>query len=184
MSFGRHSSGNTPNMAKDFLTFLEKLNDEGVEFVIVGGVAARLYGSTRLTHDVDIVPNLTPESWRKTVACLWKEGGRPRIPESVEAIADVRNIQTWIVEKNMRALNFRSEDGFVEVDLLVAESERFESLKERATAVKFRGKTYFIAALDDLIAMKRAAGRPKDMLDIRELEDIRRRAQEALKREV
>ena len=65
----------------------------------------------------------------------------------------------------------------VEVGLLVAESERFDSLKERATAVKFRGKTYFIAALDDLIDMKRAAGRPQDMLDIRELEEIQRRAQ-------
>lgn len=165
-------------MAKDFLIFLEKLNDEDVEFVIVGGVAARLYGSTRLTHDVDIVPSLAPESWRKTVECLWEGGGRPRIPESLETIADVRNVQAWIAEKNMRALNFRSEDGYVEVDLLVAESERFDSLKERATAVEFRGKTYLIAALDDLIAMKRAAGRPKDMLDIQELEDIRSRTQE------
>jgi len=70
-------------MAKDFLIFLEKLNDEGVEFVIVGGVAARLYGSTRLTHDVDVVPDLTPESWRKTVECIWEMGGRPRISESI-----------------------------------------------------------------------------------------------------
>jgi predicted nucleotidyltransferase len=89
-------------MAKDFLIFLEKLNDEGVEFVIVGGVAARLYGSTRLTHDVDVVPNLTPDSWRKTVECIWEMGGRPRIPESMESIADVRNVQAWITEKGMR----------------------------------------------------------------------------------
>jgi predicted nucleotidyltransferase len=162
-------------MAKDFLIFLEKLNDEGVEFVIVGGVAARLYGSTRLTHDVDVVPNLTPHSWRKTVECIWEMGGRPRIPESMESIADVRNVQTWITEKGMQALNFRSEDGYVEIDLLVAESGRFNSLKERATAVEFRGKTYLIAAVDDLIAMKRAAGRPQDLLDIQELEEIRKR---------
>lgn len=166
-------------MAKDFLTFLEKLSVEGVEFVIVGGIAARLYGSTRLTHDVDIVPSLTPESWQRTVECLWKEGGRPGIPESMESISDVRNIKAWIVEKNMRALNFRSEDGFVEVDLLVAESDRLDSLKERATAVEFRGKTYFVASLDDLIAMKRAAGRPQDLLDIRELEEIRKRIQDS-----
>lgn len=179
MSSAWHSSASTPNMAKDFLKFLEKLNNEGVDFVIVGGVAARLYGSTRLTHDVDIVPSLSPESWRKTVECLWEEGGRPRIPESMESLADVRNIQTWIAEKNMLALNFRSEDGYVEIDLLVAESGRFDALKEKATTVEFRGKTYFIAALDDLIAMKRAAGRPQDMLDIQELEEIRKRTSEA-----
>ena len=166
-------------MAKDFLIFLEKLNDEGVEFVIVGGVAARLYGSTRLTHDVDVVPNLTPESWRKTVECIWEMGGRPRIPESMESIADVGNIRAWIAEKGTRALNFRSQDGFVEIDLLVAESDRFSSLKEKATAVEFRGKTYLVAALDDLIAMKQAAGRPQDLLDIQELEEIRKRMGES-----
>ena len=164
-------------MAKDFLKFLEKLSDKGVEFVIVGGVAARLYGSTRLTHDVDVVPSLNPESWRKTVECLWMEGGRPRIPETKEAIADVGNVQSWIADKNLHAINFRSEDGFVEIDLLVAESRRFDALKEKATAVEFRGKTYLVAALDDLIAMKRAAGRPQDLLDVRELEEIQRRVQ-------
>jgi hypothetical protein len=91
----------------------------------------------------------------------------------MESIAHVRNIQEWIAKENLRALSFRSEDGYVEIDLLVAESDRYDSLKERATAVELRGKTYFIAALDDLIAMKRAAGRPQDFLDVREFEEIR-----------
>jgi CO/xanthine dehydrogenase FAD-binding subunit len=52
-----------------------------------------------------------------------------------------------------------------------------EGNAERATAVEFRGKTYFIAGLDDLIAMKRAAGRPQDLLDIQELEEIRKRTE-------
>ena len=47
----------------NFLDVLNTLTEDGVEFVIVGGVAARLHGSTRLTHDLDIVPNLEEESW-------------------------------------------------------------------------------------------------------------------------
>lgn len=161
-------------MAKDFLTFLENLNAEGLEFIIVGGIAARLYGSTRLTHDVDIVPNISPESWQRTVKCIWDMGGRPRIPEPLESIADMNNIRKWINEKGMLALNFRSQDGSVEIDLLVAEGARYEELKQRATAVEFRGSTYFIASIEDLISMKKAAGRPQDLLDIKELEQIQK----------
>lgn len=161
-------------MPKDFLAFLERLGAEGLEFVIVGGLAARLYGSSRLTHDVDIVPDLGEAAWRKTVACIVEAGGRPRIPEPVERIADPSQVRRWISEKGMKALSFRSEDGSVEIDLLVAESPRFRELRDRATRVELRGATYFVASLDDLIAMKRAAGRPQDLLDLEELERIRR----------
>ncbi|MEZ4222634.1 MAG: hypothetical protein R3B13_16960 [Polyangiaceae bacterium] len=50
-------------MAIDFLELLKKLAACDVEFVIVGGVAARAHGSRRLTHDVDIVPQLEPTGW-------------------------------------------------------------------------------------------------------------------------
>ena len=46
----------------NFLEVLQHLTKDGVEFFIVGGVAARLHGSSRLTHDLDIVPNLEEES--------------------------------------------------------------------------------------------------------------------------
>jgi len=166
-------------MPKDFLAFLERLGAEGLEFVIVGGLAARLYGSSRLTHHVDIVPDLDKRAWRRTVACIVSSGGRPRIPESVERISDPELVSRWVAEKRMRALSFRSEDGSVEIDLLVAESPRFRELRDRATRVELRGVTYFVASLDDLIAMKRAAGRPQDRLDLEELERIRRASRRA-----
>lgn len=53
-------------MHVDFLKLLESLADTGLAFVIVGGVAARLYGSPRLTHDVDIVPRLDAERHETT----------------------------------------------------------------------------------------------------------------------
>ena len=65
-------------MPKDFLAFLERLGAEGLEFVIVGGLAARLYGSNRLTHDVDIVPDLDERAWRRTVACIVSSRTAPR----------------------------------------------------------------------------------------------------------
>ena len=75
----------------------------------------------------------------------------------------------------MLALNFRTPDGSTEVDLLVSESGQFEDLRRRAIKVTLDHRTFLVASLDDLIAMKQRAGRPQDLLDIDELQDIRAR---------
>jgi len=121
-------------MAIDFLRLLETLAETGLEFVIVGGVAARLYGSDRVTHDIDVVPVLEAEGWSKA-----------------------------------------SADGFFEVDLLVGEAKRFAELRARAIEVTVGDHAYRVAHIDDLIAMKRAAGRPQDLLDVETLERIKSR---------
>ena len=162
-------------MASNFLEILNQLHDHRVDFVICGGVAAALHGGSRVTFDLDVVPRLEPASCRAAVDFLWAAGGRPRIPESLDHIRDVDQIRRWREDKGMLALNFRSPDGSTEVDFLVSESDAFDALKSRATAVDVEGRTFFVAAIDDLIAMKRRAGRPQDLFDIAQLEDIRSR---------
>lgn len=78
----------------------------------------------------------------------------------------------------MLALNFRTPDGSTEVDLLVGESAQFEGLRERAIKVTVNQRTFFVASIDDLIDMKQRAGRPQDLLDIAQLQDIKKRAAE------
>ena len=162
-------------MQSDFLTFIRTLAQSGLEFVIVGGVASSLHGGSRLTHDIDIVPSLDPVAWRRAVDVIWAAGGRPRIPESQEAIGDVANVRVWMRDKGMLALSFRSPDGTVEIDLHVAESHRLKELQRNAVTVDLDGIRYYVASLDDLIDMKRRAGRPQDLLDIAELERLRER---------
>ena len=162
-------------MTSGFLEILNELHDRHVEFVIVGGVAAALHGGSRATFDLDVVPSLAPDSWRAAVDLLWSRGARPRIPEPRERIRDVDQVRRWRREKGMLALNFRTEDGATEVDLLVGESEAFEELRRRAAEVTVERRTFLVASLDDLIAMKRRAGRPQDLLDIAELERLRSR---------
>jgi hypothetical protein len=164
-------------MASNFLEILNQLHDSHVDFVIAGGVAAALHGGTRVTFDIDIVPNLAPESWVAAVDLLWSLGARPRIPEPLERIRDVEQIKRWRSEKAMLALNFRTPDGGTEVDLLVGESDDFEALRQRAAKVTVERRTFFVASIDDLIEMKRRAGRPQDLLDIAQLEDIKKRLQ-------
>ena len=162
-------------MASNFLDILNQLHDRHVDFVIVGCVAAALHGSPRVTFDLDVVPSLAPDSWTAAVDLLWSLGARPRIPEPLERIRNVEQIQRWQREKGMLALNFRTPDGSTEVDLLVSESDRFEALRQRAAKVAIDQRTFFVASIDDLIAMKQQAGRPQDLLDIAQLQDIKKR---------
>lgn len=158
-----------------YLDVLAQLHDSGAKFVVVGGVASALHGGTRVTFDLDIVPSLEPNHWQSTIEYLWRQGARPRIPESLERIRDVSLVRQWRKEKGMLALNFRTPDGVMEVDLLVSESDRFEELQSRAVAIQVDGRTYYVACLDDLLQMKRDAGRPQDLHDVEELERIRSR---------
>ena len=164
-------------MASNFIEILSQLHDRHVEFVIVGGVAASLHGGSRVTFDLDLVPSLAEESWRAAVDLRWSLGARPRIPEPLERIRDVEQVRRWQRDKGMLALNFRAPDGSTEVDLLVGESERFASLRARAVAVTIDQRTFYVASIDDLIEMKRRAGRPQDLLDIAQLQDIKKRLQ-------
>ena len=157
----------------NFITILNALVANEVEFIIVGGVAARLHGSTRLTHDLDIVPKLDEVSWKNLIRSIWALDTKPRIPESKEAIENIDNIKKWISEKNMLALSFRSPSGHAEIDLLVSESSSFEKLKARAVKIKLDQATYYVACIDDLIEMKQTAGRPQDLLDIEILQKIK-----------
>ena len=159
----------------DFLQFLRALSRSGNDFVIVGGVAARLYGSSRLTHDIDVVPELNPENWPRLVECIWNAGARPRIPEPLESIRNLAQVRKWNRDKGLLALSFRAPDGTAEIDLLIASPEEYEGLRARAQVITLDGASYRIASLDDLIEMKRKAGRPQDLLDIEELERIRKR---------
>lgn len=156
-------------MTEGFLDLLIRLHDAGAEFVIVGGVAAALHGGSRVTFDLDIVPSLEVEPWRRTVELLWAMGARPRIPEPLERICDVALVRQWRADKGMLALNFRHPSGSAEVDLLVSQSDRFDELKSRAVLIQVGACSFHVVSLDDLIAMKRAAGRPQDLLDIAEL---------------
>lgn len=162
-------------MASGFLDILNQLHDHHVDFVIVGGVAASLHGGSRVTFDLDVVPRLAPGSWQAAVDLLWSLGARPRIPEPVERIRDVEQVRQWRRDKGMLALTFRMPDGSVEVDLLVGESDAFDALRQRAVTVTVDRRTFFVASIDDLISMKRRAGRPRDVLDIAELRNIQKR---------
>jgi hypothetical protein len=144
-----------------------------VRYLVVGGVAVVLHGHPRFTADLDLVVALEPANVRAAVAALAALGYRPRAPVDASLLADTSARTAWIAEKDLTVLSLWSPaHPATEVDLFVREPFRFEEAATRALVVDLGGVRVPVAGLEDLIAMKRAAGRPKDLEDIRQLEAI------------
>lgn len=151
------------------------LEQAGVRYLVVGGVAVVLHGHPRLTADLDLVIALDPANVRGAVDALAALGYRPRAPVPLSAFADPEQRRAWIAEKGLTVLSLTSPElPLTEVDLFATEPLPFEPAHARALSVTIGGVRVTAASLDDLIQLKRAAGRPKDLADVDALEAIRR----------
>lgn len=153
---------------------LQALERRSVRYVVVGGVATVLHGHPRLTADLDLVIDLAAAQVRAAVDALLDAGLRPRLPVDAHDLADPVIREAWVREKGMVAFPLHHpSQPLLGVDLLVDAQPAFAQLWERAVHLPLATLDVPVASIDDLIAMKRAAGRPKDLLDVAELEAIR-----------
>ena len=148
------------------------LNEAQVDYLVVGGLAVNLHGFVRLTQDVDLVIRLTPENAAKGLHVLLNIGYQMSIPETPEAFADAVTRERWRQEKNMIVLKLWSDEHRrTPIDIFVYEPFSFEVELSRATRLELpSGASAPVVALQALLEMKRVAGRPKDLIDIEELE--------------
>jgi predicted nucleotidyltransferase len=151
----------------DFAGLLRALTGAGVDFILVGGVAATAHGSARLTLDVDAVYRRSPENIDRVVKALaphrpYLRGAPPGLPFRWDA-ATIR-----------RGLNFTLTTELGDVDLLgeITGGGRYEDLVADTVEIDVFGLRCRCLDLPRLIAVKRAAGRPKDLEAIAELEAI------------
>ena len=155
----------------DFLPsrILRALADGGVEFVVIGGYAAIAHGSPRLTNDIDI--SYSPEPANLEALGHVLVGLKARLRDVSDDVPFVANAGTL---RQVELLTLDTEHG--PLDLLAAPGggPGWAALRGDAVEVELDGITVPIASLDHLRAMKRAAGRPQDLLDIQELDAIER----------
>ena len=151
----------------DYENLLTLLARGGVEFVIVGGVAASAHGSARATEDLDIVYRRTPENIKRMVETLclidpYLRGAPPGLPFKF----DERSV--------LNGLNFTLTTNLGALDLLgeITGGGGYEQLIGHCIKVPVFGIQCWLLGLDRLIYVKRAAGRPKDLEAIAELEKI------------
>jgi hypothetical protein len=149
---------------------LRHLVEGGVDFVVVGGVAVVIQSTPRFTGDLDISYALDHENLDRLGGVLTKLGARLRMTdEDLPFIPDGRTLRRAML------LTLTTSEG--DLDLLAEPdgSPGYTAMRRRATHVDIEGVTVMVASIDDLIAMKQAAGRPKDLVDIESLEIARER---------
>jgi hypothetical protein len=155
-------------MITDFRSLITCLSDAGVEFIIVGGVAGTIHGAARATADLDIVYRRTPENMARLVRAIGALSPYPRgAPPGLPFSFDDRAVRFGV--------NFTLRTSLGLIDLLgeITGGGAYDALLPFSTTGEVHGRTCRYLQLDKLIAVKRAAGRPKDFDAIAELELIR-----------
>jgi predicted nucleotidyltransferase len=152
----------------EFRSLLGALVENGVEFILVGGVAATVHGSSRLTSDVDVVYRRSPENIATLAAALAPlepslRGAPPGLPFRLDT------------ETIRHGLNFTLSTRAGALDLLgeITGGGGWEQLADHTIEVELFGLSCKCLDLDTLIAVKRAAGRPRDLETVAELEAVR-----------
>lgn len=150
-------------------TAVKALADAAVNFVIIGGFAAVAQGATFLTRDLDICYERSPENLRRLAGAL--KPFHPRLrgaPEGMPFVFDERALA--------QGMNFTLQTDLGDIDL-IGEATRFGGFREfigDAAQMSLFGASFRVASLDALIRSKRAAGRPKDLNVLPELEALKR----------
>jgi predicted nucleotidyltransferase len=159
----------------DVANLIGKLNEGGVRYLVVGGLAAVTYGCRRFTDDVDLVVGLERENLLRAMKILKGLGYGPRVPVAAEDFADPELREKWIREKGMVVFSMISGGSpHTNVDLFVTEPFDFDAEYVGAGRHEVEpGIEAPLVSIDQLIAMKQTAGRGKDLLDVEELKKIK-----------
>jgi predicted nucleotidyltransferase len=151
----------------DYRGLLSALADARVEFIIIGGVAAVAHGSSRFTNDVDVVYRRTPNNFQRIVEALkdhspYLRGAPLGLPFR------------WEPRTVAAGLNFTLNTNLGAIDLMgeAAGNGTYDSLLPDSECIELFGKSFRVVGLKRLIALKSAAGRPKDLDAIAELQAI------------
>ena len=146
---------------------LRLLGEYAVDCVIVGGVAAAIHGSSILTNDLDVCYARHPANLERLAQALKSVHARLRnVPEGLPFILDAETLR--------RGLNFTFSTDIGDLDLLgeVRGIGHYDEVVADSVTVDLFGYHFAVIDIGKLIIAKRAAGRPKDLIALPELEAI------------
>ncbi|MDP9135572.1 MAG: nucleotidyl transferase AbiEii/AbiGii toxin family protein [Actinomycetota bacterium] len=139
-----------------------------VDYVTVGGVAIQAYGGQRLTQDLDIAIAASRDNLDRLAAALTDLDARILGPDGQRS----KSTPTAALLGSSDQWHLITDHGPLDVVTLPAHLGPFDELRARAHDTKLGDLTVPIAHRDDLLRMKRAAGRPQDLADVELLESL------------
>lgn len=155
------------------------LDEAGVRYVVVGGLAVLLHGIDRVTADVGLVVDLAGEEAGKAVKALTDAGLKAALPVDPSLLADPAVRRRWRDEQGLVVLSFWDpENRRPTVDLFTEAPLDFPDLWAAAETMTISGCRIRVASMPHLIEIKRRAGRPRDVEDVARLEQLLRARRE------
>ena len=140
-----------------------------VEFVVIGGIAGQLWGSPTITQDLDVCYAREKTNLEHLAAALRELNAKLRgVKEDVPFRLDARTLV------NGDSFTFTTDFGALDCLATPSGTSGYKDLKPAAEAMPIgSGLRVWVCSIDDLIRMKRAAGRTKDRLDLEHLGALR-----------
>lgn len=152
----------------DPATALAALTEQGVRFVVIGGIAARLLGSPTVTRDLNVCYSRDPQNLERLAGVLRRLNARLRgAPASVPFRLDAKTLERG------DHFTFVTDAGDLDILGTPSGSAGYDQLAPNAAYVDLDGVRVLVADVNDLIAMKRASGRPKDLIELEVLGALR-----------
>ena len=148
---------------------LTRLADAGLDFVVIGAIAVVAHGHIRTTRDLDITYATDTANLDALGAALVDIDARLRgVAEVVPFIPDGRTL------RRVELLTLETSEGSLDLLSHPPGAPPYPELRANAETIELEDRQILVAALEDLLSMKRAAGRPRDLEDIEALEALRR----------
>lgn len=147
--------------------------DLKLRYLVVGGIAVNLHGFTRATYDLDILIDMDDANVAKFIRVIQKLAWKPKIPVPLTAFADPAQRKAWIQEKKMIVFAvYNPKQEMEHLDVLLNFSRDFEKFYKGKKNVTAQGIEIPLLSIPDLITLKKKAGRDRDQIDIRALQEI------------
>lgn len=154
------------SLSPDPQRILQTLRAHGVELVVIGGLAAIAHGSRRMTRDIDVVADPQNGNLDRLEAALSELGAVKLVAGGAEKVIESADVAMVALGTT---LHTRSAAGRLDIVGAPAGAAPYPELRRRSMLSRIGDLDVPTAGLDDLIAMKRAAGRPLDLQDIADL---------------
>jgi predicted nucleotidyltransferase len=149
-----------------FDELLQRLAEANVEFVVVGGLAVNAWGVVRGTKDVDVVIAPDTENLKRVAEVAVASGGHVQQGESL--LGSTISIASALASGEQVAIE--TDLGRLDVVQGMDGVPSYADLRSRASEAEILGITVAVCSIEDLKAMKRVAGRTRDLADLEDLD--------------
>lgn len=145
-----------------------------IRYLVIGGIAVNIHGYARATGDLDIMVSFVNDNIKKFIELVKILGFNPKIPVKIEELGDPLKIERWKAEKHLKVFSvYNPKNELEHIDIMIENYIDFDKAYKRREIVEAKDIEISVISIDDLIELKKMAGRKRDEIDIEALEKIK-----------